>query len=276
MEPHLEIRRKKDTPFFQPFQLDCKPRPSDVQLAERWIDGESPVDLYQVGTFGACLSSLRSRTIWPTLGNFIAKGAPRYWQASFFNGGTHLSVTYPDEWAQSPLPIETFLHIQTWHTRYPQFHKEYSPELNVTYANVVGLVFTVDTLIRHHWSVDTEWATDYAQVDLIRMFGLYDTMTRLIWTMDYDWRHLPQHCDPDYTHRQLPPGQQCAEPVPKAPRLVQSSEEEAFFSLTESDSSDSTTLQIQEIASDNRILTSLRSATSMICGATNGKTFIEQ
>ena len=68
----------------------------------------------------------------------------------------------------------------------------------------------------------------------------------MIWAMDFDWRHLPQHSDPDYTHRQLPLGQQCAEPVPKAPRLVQSSEEEASFSLTESDSSDSTPIQTQE------------------------------
>ena len=46
-----------------------------------------------------------------------------------------LPVTYLEEWAQSLLPIETFLHIQTWHFRYPQFRKEYSLELNVTYAD---------------------------------------------------------------------------------------------------------------------------------------------
>ena len=71
---------------------------------------------YQVGTFGSCLSSI-SRTVWPTQGNFIAKGAPRYYRARLFNGGTHQTIVYPEEWAQSPLPIETFLHIQTWHTR---------------------------------------------------------------------------------------------------------------------------------------------------------------
>ena len=217
-----------------------------LQMSNLLTDGDRPVDLYQVGTFGSCLTSLRYRLIWPTQGNFIAKGAPRYHQASLFHGGTHFNVVYPEEWAQSPLPIETFLHIQTWHARYPQFHKNCALELNVTYASVVGLGFMVATLARHQWSVDVEWATDYAQVDIIRMCGLYDTVVRVIWAMDFDWRHLPQYSDPDFAHRQLPPGQQCAEPVPKAPRLVQSSEEDATFSLIESDSSDSTPIQTQE------------------------------
>ena len=46
---------------------------------------------------------------------------------------------------------------------------------NATYASVVGLGFMVDTLLRHQWSVDVEWATDYAQADIIRMCGLHDT-----------------------------------------------------------------------------------------------------
>ena len=178
-------------------------------------------------------------TVWPTQGNFIAKGAPRYYRARLFNGGKHRTTVYPEEWAQSPLPIETFLHIQTRRTRYPQFHQEYSLEFNVTYANVVGFIFEVRTLLCHQWSVATEWASDYAQVDILSMRGLRDSISRLIWSMDYDWRHLPQSCAPGHTHVQLPPGQSCAEPVPKAPRLTHSTEEEASFPLIESESSDS-------------------------------------
>ena len=140
---------------------------------------------------------------------------------------------------QSPLPIETFLHICTWHTRYPQFHWEYSFEFNVTYAYVKSFLFEVDTLHHHPWSVETEWASDYAQLDLLDMCDLRDSISRLIWTMDYDWRHLPQSCSPAYVHVQLPPGQSCAEPVPKTPRLTQSRAEEASFSLIQSESSES-------------------------------------
>ena len=107
-------------------------------------------------------------------------------------------------------------------------------------------MFIMDTIRRRLWSVDAEWFHDCAQVDSIRMCALYDTIVRMIWAMDFDWRQLPQHSDPDYTRRPLPPGQQCAELVPKAPRLVRSSEEEASFSLIESDSSDPTPIQTQE------------------------------
>ena len=138
-----------------------------------------------------------------------------------------------------------------------------------THANVVGFVFEVDTLLRHQWSVDTEWAQMYAQVDILRMCGLRDAIARLIWTMDYDWRHLPQYCHPaTYILRIATGPVKRAEPVPKAPRLVQSTEEDASFSLIESDSSDSSPLQTQgDRQLDNRILPSLRSATLRNCGA---------
>ena len=81
-EPYIEICLKQDVPFFQPFNTSSQPRPSDVKLAERYAAGDRPVDLYQVGTCGSCLSLLRSRIAWPTQGNFIAKGAPRSHQVS--------------------------------------------------------------------------------------------------------------------------------------------------------------------------------------------------
>ena len=135
------------------------------------------------------------------------------------------------------------LHIGTWHTRYPQFDWEYALEFNVTYALVKGFLFEVNTLLHHPWSVEREWASDYAQLDLLAMCDLRDSISRLIWTMDYDWRHLPQSCSPAYVHVQRPSGQSCAEPVVKAPRLTQSREEEASFSLTQSESSDSPSSQ---------------------------------
>ena len=139
MQPHVEIRRENDTPFFQPNETNWRSIPSDACPTRIWTDGDKPVDLYQRGTFGSCLCSIRARALWPTQGNFIAKGAPRYYQSSLFNGGTHQSIDYPELWAQSPLPIETFLHVCTWRTRYPQFHWENSLEFNVTYVCVKGL-----------------------------------------------------------------------------------------------------------------------------------------
>ena len=86
LEPHVEIRRKDDTLFFPPIQTNWRSIPSDLRPARICTDGDKPVDLYQRGTFGSCLSSIRTRALWPTQGNFIAKGAPRYYQSRLFNG----------------------------------------------------------------------------------------------------------------------------------------------------------------------------------------------
>ena len=50
-------------------------------------------------------------------------------------------------------------------------------------------------------------------------------------------------CSPAYAHVQSPSDQPCAEPVLKAPRLTHSREEEAAFSITPSESSDSPSSQ---------------------------------
>ena len=215
----------------------------DIRPTRIWTDGDRRVDLYQRGTFGSCLSCIRARALWPTQGHFSATGAPRFYQASLFHGGTHQTAEFPELWAQSPLPIETFLHICTWRTRYPKYHWEYSLEFNVAHSYVKGFFLEIDTLCHHTWSVETEWASDYAQLDLLALCDLRDRMSRIIWAMDYDWRHLPQSCSPAYAHVQPPPHQSCAEPVCKAPRLTHSREEEASFSIIPSESSDSSSSQ---------------------------------
>ena len=141
------------------------------------------------------------------------------------------------------MAIETYLHICTWRTRHPKFRWEYFLEFNVAHSYAKGFLFEVDTLRHHSWSVETEWASDYAQLDLFELRDLRDRMSRIIWAMDYDWRHLPQSCNPAYVHVQPPPDQSCAEPVSKAPHLTHSREEEASLSIIPSESSDSSSSQ---------------------------------
>ena len=138
-------RRKNDTLFFQPNETNWRSIPLDVRPTNIWTDGDRPVDLYQRGAFGSCLFCIRARALWPTQGHFICTGAHRYYQASLFHGGTHQNVEYPELWAQSPLPIETFLHICSWRTRYPKSQWKYSLELNVAHSYVKGFLFELDT-----------------------------------------------------------------------------------------------------------------------------------
>ena len=48
-----------------------------------------------------------------------------------FQSGSHINRQVPETFAQSPLPLETFLRIQTWHTKYPRFDKDYALDFNV-------------------------------------------------------------------------------------------------------------------------------------------------
>ena len=76
--------------------------PSDVSPARRWTDGEAPSTCTKLAHLVRVSAPHVPETVWPTHGNFIAKGAPRYYQARLFNGGTHQHVIYSEEWAQSP------------------------------------------------------------------------------------------------------------------------------------------------------------------------------
>ena len=58
--------------------------------------------------------------------------------------------------------------------------------------------------------------------DLLELRDLRDRMSRTVWAMDYDWRHLPQAYSPDYVYVQPPPDLSCAEPVREAPRITHS------------------------------------------------------
>ena len=82
---YLEIQCKGEASFFQPMLTNWRSIPSDVRPDRICTDGDKPVDLCQKGTFGSCLSAIRARALWPTQGNYIAKGATRYHQSRLFN-----------------------------------------------------------------------------------------------------------------------------------------------------------------------------------------------
>ena len=60
-EPYVEICLKQDAPLLQSYNTSQSALAFDVRGSERWTHGERPVDLYQVGSYGSCLSALRSR-----------------------------------------------------------------------------------------------------------------------------------------------------------------------------------------------------------------------
>ena len=111
----------------------------DVKGSDRWTSGDRPVDLYQVGSYDSCFSALRSRLVCAMEGVFTSKGAVKMGAVKSFQGGNHINKKVPAQFAQSPLPLESFLHIQTWHTKYPSSGQAYALEFNVSFAGVSGI-----------------------------------------------------------------------------------------------------------------------------------------
>ena len=155
-----------------------------------------------------------------------------------FPGGSHINRQVPETFAQSPLPIETFLHIQTWHTKHPRVAKEYALDFNVWLTGVTGLAFNISTLRQHVWDTSTEWISDIAHTNLLAVYGMKDSLNRTLWALGLDWTQLPTKCEPPYRHPLLEPIKHRAESQPRSRRTVQTPSEEASFEIIHSDSSE--------------------------------------
>ena len=91
-EPYVEICLKQDAPLLQSYDTSQSSLAFDVKSSERWKAGDRPVDLYQVGSFGSCLSALRSRLVCAMEGVFTSKGAVKMGAVKSFQGENHINT----------------------------------------------------------------------------------------------------------------------------------------------------------------------------------------
>ena len=164
----------------------------------RFTQGDRPVSLYQVGSFGSCLSALRSRLVCAMEGEFNSKGAVKMGAVKSSQGGSHINRQVPESFAQSPLPIETFLHIQTWHAKYPTSGQNYALEFNVSCAGIEGIAFNFNTLCQHRWNSGFDWAPAIGEADLLTMYDKRGTVSSTLRAIGLDCTRLATTCDPDY------------------------------------------------------------------------------
>ena len=102
-EPYIEIRLKQDAPLLQSYNTSQTQLACDVKGSDRWTAGDCPVDLCQVGSYGSCLSALRSRLVCAMEGDFVSKGAVKMGAVKSFQGGNHISKKVPGMFAQSTI-----------------------------------------------------------------------------------------------------------------------------------------------------------------------------
>ena len=106
----------------------------------------------------------------------------------------------PESFADSPCPLETFLHIQTWHSKYPTSGCHSALEFNVSFAGVTGIAFNLSALSQHRWNAYTYWSPSIAQTDLLSVCGVRLVVESTLQAMGLDHTRLPVRCDPDYRH----------------------------------------------------------------------------
>ena len=102
---------------------------------------------------------------------FNRKGAVKMSAVKSFQGGNHINKKVPAQLAHSPLPIESFLNLQTWHTKYPSSGAASALEFNVSLAGMKSIAFNVSTLCQQRWNTNLNWNETIADYDLLNIYG---------------------------------------------------------------------------------------------------------
>ena len=178
---------------------DCVPK--DIKGSQAYTEPGQPALLWQSGSYGSALSALRTKLLAPMEGNFTTKAAPRLQSVVQYQMGTHVNRMTPPGWTGSPIALEAFLHLHTWHAKYPKDSgNKYCLELNTPFAGVYGIAFELHTVLHHKWKYDVDWLKDLRDFDLLTHFQKRQLCETALHSLGYDPTKIPIKADPDYGH----------------------------------------------------------------------------
>ena len=72
-EPYIEIQLQSETLLMNPQSGSQASNACNVKGSSRYTDGQFPASLCQVGSYGSCLSALRSKMNFAMEGSFTSK-----------------------------------------------------------------------------------------------------------------------------------------------------------------------------------------------------------
>ena len=165
---YFEISLDNESLLMPPINTTSECVPKDIKGSQAYTEPGQPASLWQAGSYGSALSTLRTKLLAAMEGNFTTKAAPRLNSVVQFQMGTHVNRMTPPGWTGSPIALEAFLHLHTWHARYPKDsgHK-HCLELNTPSAGVYGIAFELHTLLQHRWKYDVNWLKKLRDFDLL-------------------------------------------------------------------------------------------------------------
>ena len=202
--PYFEISLANDQLLMNPINVTNECVPKDIKGSAAYTEPGQPAPLWQAGSYGSALSTLRTKLLAAIEGPFTTKGAPRLCSVVQFQLGTHPNRMTPHGWTGSPLALEAFLHLHAWHARYPKDSgSKYCLELNTHSAGVYGIAFELCTVLHHQWQYDTPWVKKLKDFDLLSHYNKRKSCESALQSLGYDPKRLPTTADPGYGHSQL-------------------------------------------------------------------------
>ena len=201
---YFEISLANESLLMNPINTTNECVPKDIKGSAAYTDPGQPAPLWQAGSYGSALSTLRTKLLAAMEGPFTTKAAPRLCSVVQFQLGTHLNRMQPHGWTGSPLALEAFLHLHAWHARYPKDSgSKYCLELNTHSAGVYGIAFELHTVLQHQWKYGPNWVEKLKDFDLLTHYGKRKLCESALHSLGYDPKYLPYQSDPDYGHVQL-------------------------------------------------------------------------
>ena len=162
---YFEISLANDSLLMNPINTTSECVPKDIKGSGAYTEPGQPAPLWQAGSYGSALSTLRTKLLAAMEGPFTTKAAPRLCSVVQFQLGTHVNRMTPPGWTGSPLALEAFLHLHAWHAKYPKDSgNKYCLELNTHSAGVFGIAFELHTVMQHQWKYECELGEEVARL----------------------------------------------------------------------------------------------------------------
>ena len=202
--PYFETSLASEKLLMTPITITGDPVPKDIKGSGAYTEAGQPAPLWQAGSYGSALSTLRTKLVAAMEGQFTTKAAPRLSPVVQYQVGTHPNRMVPNDWIGSPLALEAFLHLHAWHAKYPKDSgNKYCLELNTHSAGVYGIAFELNTVLHHQWRHDTNWVKKLQTFDLLSFYNKRKLCESASQSLGYDPKRLPRTADPEYGHSQL-------------------------------------------------------------------------
>ena len=158
--PYFEISLVNEKLLMNAINVTSECVPKDIKGSGAYTEPGQPAPLWQAGSYGSALSTLRTKLVAAMEGQFrrdkeLLQSLVSVVAVPVRHASQQLS------WLrmiglEARLLSKLFGHLHAWHAKYPKDSgNKYCLELNTHSAGVYGIAFELNTVLHHQWKYDT-------------------------------------------------------------------------------------------------------------------------